>query len=110
MRVKKVIRAWLTGWRDLLYYGSIAGYQELRWLARKRLDHAALWVLCRSRGFRCAVLLLIVVQLLVLSFAWHWDLDGWRRDILRALPALLVLPLLATARKGAIGSLLRHAD
>jgi len=110
MLIKTVIRTWLIGWRDLFRYGSVAGYAGRGWLARKRLDHAALWTLLQSRGFRCAAWSLVAVQLLVLSLAWQWDLDGWHRDLLRAAPALLVLPWVATARKVAIESLLRNSD
>jgi len=110
MLIKKVLRTWLIGWCDLFHYGSVAGYEGCGWLARKRLDHAALWALFHSAGFRCAVLSLVAVQILVLSLAWHWDLDGWRRDLLRAAPALLVLPWFATARKVMIKSLLPNPD
>ena len=110
MLIKRVVRSWLKGWHDLLFYGSIPGYESRGWLARKRLDHVALWRLFASVRFRSAVLLLVAVQLLVLSLAWHWDLDGWRRDLLRAAPALLVLPWFATARKEAVRKMLRETN
>jgi hypothetical protein len=110
MLIRKVVRAWLVGWYDLISYGSVSGYEACGWLERKCLDHAALWALFRSTRFRRVVLLLIAVQLLVLSLAWRWDLDGWRRDIFRAAPALLVLPWFMTARKGAIKSILQQQD
>jgi len=106
----RAVRTWLAGWRDLVNHGSVTGYQRLGWLDRKRLDHAALRVLCGSARFRCAALLLVAVQILVLSLAWHWDLVGWRRDLLRALPALFVLPWFMVARKKTIEILLREAD
>jgi hypothetical protein len=104
------VQTWLIGWRDLFFYGSVAGYEACGWLERKRLDHVALWRLFGSSRFRCAVLLLVAIQLLVLSLAWHWDLGGWRRDLLRAAPALFVLPWSATARKNAVESMLHDPD
>ncbi len=106
MFIRRVVITWLAGWRDLFLYRLIPGYEARGWLVRKRLDHQALWALFRSTRFRCAVLSLVAVQLLALSLAWHWDLDGWHRDLLRAAPALMVLPWFATARKSAISSLL----
>jgi len=105
MCIERVVRTWLVGWRDLFRYRLVPGYETCGWLERKRFDHQALRVLFRSLRFRCALLLLIAVQLLVLSLAWHWDLAGWRRDLLRAAPALMVLPWFATARKLAVGLL-----
>jgi hypothetical protein len=110
MLIRKVVRAWLGGWYDLISYGSVSGYAACGWLERKRLDHAALWTLFCLTRFRCVVLLLIAVQLIVLSLAWSWDLDGWRRDLFRAAPALLALPWLMTARKSAIKSILQKLD
>jgi hypothetical protein len=110
MLIRRVVQTWLTGWRDLFFYGSVPGYELLGWLERKRLDHVALWHLFGSPRFRCATLSLVAVQLLVLSLTWRWDLDGWRRDLLRAAPILFVLPWLATARKVAIESMLRVPD
>jgi len=110
MRIQRVVKAWLAGWRDLFYYGSVPGYETYGWPERKRLDHVALWHLFGLARFRCAVLALIAVQLLVLSLTWHWDLYGWRRDLLRAAPALFVLPWFATARRFAIESMLRDPD
>ena len=98
------------GWRDLIYYGSVAGYEARGWWERKCLDHTALWTLFGTSRFRCFALLLIAVQLLVLSLAWHWDLNGWRRDLFRVAPALFVLPWFATARKVAIAALLQKSD
>ena len=110
MLIRKVLRAWLVGWYDLISYSSVSGYETCGWLERKRLDHAALWTLFCSTRFRRAALLLIAVQLIVLSLAWSWDLDGWRRDLFRAAPTLLVLPWFMTARKGAIKSILQKLD
>jgi hypothetical protein len=110
MRIQRVVKAWLAGWRDLFYYGSIPGYETYGWLERKRLDHVALWYLFGLARFRCAALSLIAVQLLVLSLTWRWDLYGWRRDLLRAVPALFVLPWFASARRFAIESMLRDPD
>jgi len=110
MLIRKVVRAWLVGWYDLISYGSVSDYEARGWLERKRLDHAALLALFCSTRFRHAALLLIAVQLIVLSLAWNWDLDGWRRDLFRVAPALLGLPWLMTARKGAIKSILQNLD
>jgi hypothetical protein len=110
MCIRRVAKAWLAGWPGLFYYGSIPGYETHGWLERKRLDHVALWYLLGLPQFRCAVLSLIAVQLLVLSLAWHWDLYGWRRDLLRASPALFVLPWFASARRFAIVKMLRKPD
>jgi len=110
MFIKRVARSWLIGWHDLFFYGSIRGYETFGWLERKRLDHAAFWHLLGASRFRCCILLLVLVQLLVLSLAWHWDLVGWRRDLLRAAPVLFVLPWLATARKVAVESILQHTE
>ena len=110
MRIQRVVKAWLAGWYELLNYGSIPGYETYGWLERKRLDHVALWYLFGLARFRCAALSLIAVQLLVLSLTWHWDLYGWRRDLLRAAPALFVLPWFAVARRVAIESILRESD
>ncbi|MDP6413835.1 MAG: hypothetical protein QGG54_02165 [Gammaproteobacteria bacterium] len=100
------MQTWLNGWCDLVYYDQIPGYKACGWLVRKRLDHAAFVALFHSARFRCAVLLLIAIQIIVLSLAWQWDLAGWRRDLFRAAPALVVLPWLATARKIVLGALL----
>ena len=108
MFIKRVAQTWIAGWRDLFFYTSVPGYKSLGWLERKRLDHAAFWSLFSVPRVRCAALLLVVVQLLVLSVAWHWDLDGWRRDLLRATPALFVLPWFATARKVAVELIIRE--
>ena len=97
---------WLNGCCDLIYYNLVPGYQTCGWLERKRLDHAAFMSLFRSSRFRSSLLLLVAVQMVVLSFVWHWDLAGWRRDLLRAAPGLIVLPWFATARKNALGALL----
>ncbi len=105
MFMKRVAQTWLVGWRDLYFYQAVPGYESLGWLQRKRLDHAAFLALFGLPRARCAALLLAIVQLLVLSLAWHWDLDGWHRDLLRALPALFVLPWFATARKVMVESL-----
>ena len=110
MRIQRVVKVWLAGWYELLNYGSIPGYETYGWLERKRLDHVALWYLFGLARFRCAALSLIAVQLLVLSLTWHWDLYGWRRDLLRAAPALVVLPWCASARRFAIESMLRNPD
>ncbi len=110
MCIQRVVQTWLVGWRDLFFYGSVPGYETRGWLARKRLDHVALWSLFGSPRVRCAALLLVAVQLLVLSLAWHLDLDGWRRDLLRCAPTLLVMPWFATARKVAIESILRKSS
>ena len=108
--IKRVALAWLIGWCDLFFYGSVPGYETRGWLERKRLDHIALCSLFSASDARCAALLLTAVQILVLSLAWHFDLDGWRRDLLRATPALFVLPWFATARKVAIESILQNLD
>ncbi len=110
MYIKKVVQTWLTGWRDLFFYDSVPVYEMRGWLDRKRLDHVALWHLFGLVRFRCAVLSLVAVQLLVLSLSWHWDLEGWRRDLLRTAPMLFVLPWFATARKVAVESMLRKPD
>jgi len=105
MFIQRVVQTWLIGWRDLFFYGSVPGYETHGWLARKRLDHVALWSVISSPRVRCAALLLVAVQLLVLSL-----LDGWRRDLLRCAPTLFVLPWFATARKVAIESILRKSS
>ncbi len=110
MILSRAAKTWARGWHDLVRFGAIPGYKARSWLERKRLDFAAFWYLLGSVRFRCAVLSLVGVQLLVLSLAWHWDLAGWRRDLLRVAPALLTLPWLATARRVVIESLLRHPD
>ncbi len=108
MLMKSLVRAWFSGWRDLFFYDSIPGYRARRWLERKRLDCTAFWHLFGCAWFRRGVLLLVIVQLLVLSLAWHWDLAGWCRDLLRMAPGLFVLPCFATARRVAIERILQN--
>ena len=109
MVIQRAVRAWLSGWKCLVHYRSIPGYEARGWLARKHLDHRALCYLFGLTGFRCAAWSLFAVQLVVLSLTWHWDLVGWRRDLLRAAPALFALPWFAGARRFAIESILRDA-
>jgi len=108
MLIKNLVQAWFSGWRELFFYDSIPGYRTRRWLERQRLDCRAFWRLFGFAWFRCGVLSLVVVQLLVLSLAWHWDLVGWRRDLLRMAPGLFVLPWLAAARRIAIERILQN--
>ncbi len=104
------MQSWLSGWRDFFNFASVSGYRDCEWLERKRIDHIALWLLLGSSQFRCAVLLLIAVQILVMSAAWHFDLGGWPRDLLRCAPALLAVPWFAAARKAAVEVLLCSSD
>lgn len=110
MGIQRVVRTWLTGWLDLIHYRSIPGYATFGWFERKRTDLAALCFLFRLTRFRCAALLLLAVQLIALSLTWHWDLDGWSRDLLRVMPVLMVIPWFASARRFAVVSLLRDSD
>jgi hypothetical protein len=34
-----------------------------------------------------------------LIITWEWDLIGWRRDLLRSLPVLAILPAVVVLRK-----------
>ncbi len=110
MFILRLARTWLIGWQDLLRFGSIPGYSDRAWFKRKRIDLAALWHLLATARFRSAVLLLVATQIIVLCITWQWDLEGWRRDLLRAAPGLFVLPWFATARRITIESMLGHSN
>jgi len=86
---------------------AMARYRDLGWIARRRVDARVVGRLLRSARFRRAGLVLVSVQLLVLGCAWHWDLTGWRRDLMRAAPALLAVPWGAAVRRRAIASILQ---
>lgn len=86
---------------------AMAQYRGLGWIARRRIDGLVIVRMLGSARIRSAGLLLLVVQLLVLSCAWRWDLSGWQRDLLRSAPALLVLPAGMAARRRMIEAILR---
>lgn len=85
----------------------MARYRALGWIDRRRIDGLVAGLMLRSARFYGAALLLLVVQLLVLGCTWRWELAGWRRDLLRAAPALLALPWGIAVRRRAIGVILR---
>jgi len=110
MRLPSVARSWIGGCRCLAAYDNIPGYRRLRWLERKRLDCQAIAMLPRSRSFWRGVVWIGVANLAMHSLAWHLDLVGAARDLLRALPFLLVFPWLASARLACMRTLLRNRD
>ena len=110
MRLRDVATSWLDGCRYLAAYDKIPGYRGLPWLARRRLDHQAVAKLLRSPLFWRAAFSIGVVNVAMHVLAWHLDLAGAARDLLRALPFLIALPWLAFVRRGFIEALLRNRD
>lgn len=110
MRLRNVATSWLDGCRYLAAYDKIPGYRRLPWLARKRLDHQAVAMLLRSPLFWRAVFAIGGANVAMHVLAWHLDLNGAARDLLRALPLLVAFPWLVFARRGFIEALLRNRD
>jgi len=110
MRFQDIARSWLDGCRLLAAYDKIPGYRRMRWLERKRLDCQAVAMLLRSPLFWRSAFWIGVANLAIHSLAWHLDLAGAARDLLRAMPLLLAFPWLMSARRDRIRRLLRNRD
>jgi hypothetical protein len=92
---------------EILNYEDIPGYSELSWAARKKLDHQALCAAVCSATFWRAVFVVLAAVLLAHILCWRFDLTGWQRDLLRAVPIVLVAPGFAAMRRRLIEKLLK---
>jgi len=110
MRLHNLVTRWLDGCRCLAAYDKIPGYRQLPWLERKCLECHAATMLLRSPWFWRGLFWVGVANVAMQSLAWHLDLVGAARDLLRALPLLLAFPWLASARRVRIQALLRNRD
>jgi hypothetical protein len=106
MTYRNAIPNWLVAWREIAGYDDVPGYRQLPWLQRKKLDHVVLWRGFWSEGFWRAFFVVLTLVVLALIICWHWDLAGWRRDLLRCCPPLGAIPWLAAARKRHLRALL----
>ena len=102
--------AWKDGCRHLLAYDNIPGYQRLSWIGRKRIDHQAAIAILFSPAFWRAAFLVGVMTMAMHVLTWHLDLTGAMRDLFRALPLLLSMPWVASARRKKVFALLDFRD
>jgi hypothetical protein len=110
MHTFRFIRSWLEGCRHLLTYDNFPGYRRLAWIERKRIDIAAATSLVCSKLFWRGAFWAAAATLLMHLLTWRYDLVGARRDMLRAIPLLVCLPLVAHARQKCVRMLLRFRD
>ena len=108
--VRKSTCTWKDGCRYLLTYDRIPGYTRMPWIERKRIDHQAACALLFTSAFRRAVFWVGVMTVLMHVLAWHLDLQGAMRDMLRASPLLFSFPWVASARRRKILALLSIRD
>lgn len=110
MHVFRFTRSWLEGCRYLLTYDNFPGYRRLAWTERKRIDVAAVTSMVCSKSFWRGAFWAAAATLLMNLLTWRYDLVGARRDMLRAIPLLVCLPLVAHARQKHVRVLLRFRD
>ena len=102
----KPIRTWFEAWAQIMSYDDIPGYSRLSWTARKKLDLKALCMAFCLASFWRAVFVVLAAVLLAHILSWRFDLIGWQRDLLRALPIVLAAPGVAAKRRRLIEGLL----
>jgi hypothetical protein len=93
--IRRYAKVWARMWR----YCDIPRYRRLPWLSRKQLDCKVIGLAARTPEFWFAVLVLLAGVLLANVLCWHFDIDGGRRDLLRATPFMLVAPGAAMLRR-----------
>ena len=79
----------------------------MSWPARKKLDCQALALAAAEPALWFATLIVLAGALLANILCWHFDLDGWPRDLLRSVPFILAAPGTATLRRRLIVRLIR---
>ncbi|MFQ5636109.1 MAG: hypothetical protein ACE5G3_12370 [Gammaproteobacteria bacterium] len=110
MTLRNLFADWLDGCRHLLAYDRSPRYRRLPWIDRKLIDHRVAAGLLCSAPFRRALFLVCAATVGMHVIAWRLDLVGAPRDLLRAVPLMLSIPWLASARRRRILALLRFRE
>jgi hypothetical protein len=97
---------WANGWAGLGSRDELPEYAALGRFGRLRADVRSLLRAIATPGFLFAALVFTAALLATQIVAWRFDLTGSRRDGMLVLPALLVAPWVAAARRRHLASLL----
>ena len=110
MEIPAAIQRWLDGCRCLLDYDRIPGYRRLSWFERKRLDIRFSLSLILSHSFWRGLFAVGVSSILVHVLIWRADIGPPYADLLRIAPILFPVPLIMSARRKKIVSLIRFRE
>ena len=99
------VSRWVSGWAQFRSREELPYYAACGPILRLRIDARALVRAILTRGFAFASLVFVAALLATQVIAWAFDLAGWRRDGLLVLPAVLVAPWVAAARRRQIEQL-----
>lgn len=109
-RLHRAARRASRGWRRVLHHGEPRpGFARLGWLARQRLELAALLLAVRRPCTWRAALLLVLALLLAQLLRGYWSLEAPAWQLAQCLPALAQLPAVARGRQAILRLLLLRA-
>lgn len=104
MRLRDLVR----GYACLLRHRHVPGYRRLPILERVILDHQALWRWIRTADFWRILLHLTALILAVEVISLELHIQGSTRTLLRSIPPLGAVPLVALARHRYLREILRE--
>lgn len=108
--LRRAARRTGRGWRRVLHHREPRpGFDRLGWLARQRLELAALLIAVRRPRAWRAALWLALALLLVQLLRGYWSLDAPAWQLAQCLPALALLPAVARGRQAILRLLLMRA-
>jgi hypothetical protein len=94
-----MLRSWLIGWTWLRHPHPPAAYAALPWASRVVVAHVAALRGLRTPGFWRGLFVATVLAAVLQVVAWRLDLHGAARDLPFFLPAVLLAPRVASARR-----------